>query len=868
MGIIHNTVRKLFTKKQAPTPSEIDALRHDLRKQYHSFRLLLNANNRALEIMAELEQALKGEHPFGMTFVRSRCTAIAVNVFQMIEKLKHLAPNKYGDLSTIFKEIKEHIDQLLTLQTHVADNRLVVPMSAIDKNMSDLVGSKMANLGEVKNNLNLNIPEGFAITTAAYQRFIEHNDLRPEINRRFQTADLEDMESLFTLSAGIQNLISVSQIPQNLENEIMEAWWQTEEKAGFEITAALRSSAMGEDEAGSSFAGMHLSELNVSADYVLDAYKEILASKYSLPAITYRLKKGFKDEDIVMCVGCMVMIDAVAGGVMYTRNPNNVHDDSIFINSAWGLPKAVVDGRVECDLFVVSRDAPPEIVHEDVRTKDKKFVCYPLEGVCRLDLNEEDGAQPSLTHEQIRQLAELAVTIEDHYAVPQDIEWAIDYHGSINILQSRPLRQRESQRLPIPDVLEGQTHEAVIVRKGITASPGAAYGSVFVIRREADILAFPEGGVLVTQQALPRWASLLVRASAVITEQGGVTGHLATVAREFDIPALFGVPRATQKLKTGDPVTIDADSGIVYRGRIESLLSAPAPQANIMDGSPVYELLRQASEFIIPLTLLEPDSPDFKPGNAKTLHDITRFIHEKAVKEMFNFAADEDLSVLSSKQLFYKVPMQWWFLNLDDGFTGDIEGKYVHIDSIASLPMLAYWEGFTAVPWDGPPPMDGKGLMSVFFQSTANTSLVLGRRSGFADRNYFMISRDYCSMNSRLGYHFTTMEALVNERTSENYIGFQFKGGAADIHRRSGRVRLVGEILENCGFTVTVKEDTLKARLEGGEKDYMLKRLKILGYLSLHTRQLDMIMSSPGKVKYYRTKIENDLETLFHISDD
>ncbi len=868
MGIIHNTVRKLFAKKQAPEPSEIDALRHDLRKQYHSFRLLLNANNRALEIMAELEQALKGEQPFGMTFVRSRCTAIAVNVFQMIEKLKHLAPNKYGDLSTIFKEIKEHIDQLLTLQTHVADNRLVVPMSAIDKNMSDLVGSKMANLGEVKNNLNLNIPEGFAITTAAYQRFIEHNDLRPEINRRFQTADLEDMESLFTLSAGIQNLISVSQIPQNLENEIMEAWWQTEEKAGFEITAALRSSAMGEDEAGSSFAGMHLSELNVSADYVLDAYKEILASKYSLPAITYRLKKGFKDEDIVMCVGCMVMIDAVAGGVMYTRNPNNVHDDSIFINSAWGLPKAVVDGRVECDLFVVSRDAPPEIVHEDVRTKDKKFVCYPLEGVCRLDLNEEDGAQPSLTHEQIRQLAELAVTIEDHYAVPQDIEWAIDYHGSINILQSRPLRQRESQRLPIPDVLEGQTHEAVIVRKGITASPGAAYGSVFVIRREADILAFPEGAVLVTQQALPRWASLLVRASAVITEQGGVTGHLATVAREFGIPALFGVPRATQKMATGDPVTIDADSGIVYRGRIESLLSAPAPQANIMEGSPVYELLRQASEFIIPLTLLEPDSPDFKPGNAKTLHDITRFIHEKAVKEMFNFAADEDLSVLSSKQLFYKVPMQWWFLNLDDGFTGEIEGEYVNIESIASLPMLAYWEGFTAVPWEGPPPMDGKGLMSVFFQSTANTSLVLGRRSGFADRNYFMISRDYCSMNSRLGYHFTTMEALVNERTSENYIGFQFKGGAADIHRRSGRVRLVGEILENCGFTVTVKEDTLKARLEAREKDYMLKRLKILGYLSLHTRQLDMIMSSPGKVKYYRNKIETDLETLFHISDD
>ena len=220
--------------------------------------------------------------------------------------------------------------------------------------------------------------------------------------------------------------------------------------AGFEITAALRSSAMGEDEAGSSFAGLHLSELNISAEHVLDAYKEIVASKYSLPAITYRLKKGFKDEDIVMCVGCLVMIDAVAGGVMYSRNPNNVHDDSIFINSAWGLPKAVVDGTVECDLFVVSRNIPPEIVYEDVRTKDRKFVCYPLEGVCRLDLSGDARVQPSITHEQILELAELAIKIEECYAVSQDIEWAIDHDGSINILQCRPLRQRESKGYVFP----------------------------------------------------------------------------------------------------------------------------------------------------------------------------------------------------------------------------------------------------------------------------------------------------------------------------------------------------------------------------------------------------------------------------------
>jgi pyruvate,water dikinase len=517
---------------------------------------------------------------------------------------------------------------------------------------------------------------------------------------------------------------------------------------------------------------------------------------------------------------------------------------------------------VECDLFVVSRNIPPEIVYEDVRTKDRKFVCYPLEGVCRLDLSGDARTQPSITHEQILELAELAIKIEECYADSQDIEWAMDHDGSINILQCRPLRQRESERLRIPDVLKDEAQEAVIVKEGITASPGTAHGYVFVIKRDADILSFPQGAVLVTQQALPRWASLLNRASAVITDQGSVAGHLASVAREFGIPALFGVSGATEKLSPGDLITIDASGGIVYKGRIESLLSAPAPKANIMEGSPVYESLRQVGDIILPLTLLDPDAPNFKPSHARTLHDITRFVHEKAVKEMFNFAAENHFSVWSSKQLFYKVPMQWWFLNLDDGFTGELKGKYVYIENIASAPMLAYWEGFTSIPWDGPPPLDGKGLMSVIFQSTANTSLVLGRQSKFADRNYFMISSDYCNMNSRFGYHFTTMEALVSERTSENYISFQFKGGAADIQRRARRVRFVGEVLEASGFSVTVKEDILKARLEAHEMDYMLKRIKILGHLSLHTRQLDMIMSNPAKVKYYRAKIGNDLDTL------
>ena len=850
--------KSLFLKARKEDDANVEGLRNAFRDRYHHFKLLLNANNEALRIMSEMEEALRGIQPFGMTFVLSRCTTISTNVWQISNNLNQLAPGKYEALYERFKETQLKINPFIRHQAVSKEGPMVIPLQSVNKDLTDLVGTKMANLGELKNRMHLQVKNGFAITVKGYDLFMQYNDLPSEITRRIQATDVKRLDQLFSLCADIQQLIIRAPIPEELESAISEHYHILEREEGKGVKVAMRSSALGEDLSRTSFAGQYRSELNVSAENILQAYKEIIASKYGLPAMTYRLNRGIRDEDASMCVGCMGMVDAICGGVTYSRNPLDF-TNAIVINSVWGLPKSVVDGSAPADLFVISRDEPMEIIQKEIPSKGEKFVCYPDEGVCRLEIRGDESTSPSLNDGQAFELARLAVKLEGYYGVPQDMEWAIQGDGSIVLLQCRPLQQMEEHLARHIKIASEEEPAPVVLRGGVPASPGAASGPVFIVKKDMDALRFPEGGVLVAAQSLPHWATLLNRAAAVITGQGSLVGHLGNVAREFGVPALFGVKGVMDRLKDGDMVTVDAEGMSVYQGRVDSLLKSEGPPKNLMEGSPVYEALKGAAQYIVPLHLLDPDSPDFKPGNCRTLHDITRFSHEKAVHEMFQFGKEHQFPERSSKQLFYKVPMQWWILNLDDGFNDEVEGKYVKLDNVASIPMLAFWDGFVAVPWDGPPAIDGKGFMSVVFRSTRNTALTPGVRSRYADRNYFMISKNYCNLNSRLGYHFSTMEALVSDRVNENYVGFQFKGGAADYERRLKRTHFIKEILEKYDFRVEVREDNLIARVEHHEKEYMKERLQILGYLTLHTRQLDMIMANDSEVRYYKAKIERDI---------
>ncbi|WP_243545242.1 PEP/pyruvate-binding domain-containing protein [Pseudodesulfovibrio tunisiensis] len=854
-------IRKWFSlgrkAEKEKTREELAELKRLFAARYNHFKLLLKANTRTHELIAELEEALRGIRPYGMHYVRALCTRISTAVFQMIRNLDQLAPGKYENLYPRFKDIQQQINPHIQPKQYSGQGALVLRIRDLSRDQADMAGSKMAMLGEAKNKLGLKVPTGFVITAAAYRRFISHGDLKEEVNRLLQATDPDDRAAVFSTSSRVMQLIMSTPMPPELEEAILAAHDILREIEGDDVRVAVRSSALGEDLEGSTFAGQYRSILNVEREALLSAYKEVVASKYSVQATAYRISRGIKDEDVAMCVGCLAMVPAESSGVAYSSSPVHSHDTRVSIHSVWGLPKPVVDGSAETDMFIVSR-SPFSLEEQHIADKAEKFVCDQEKGTCRIEVQNGRRDKPSLTPEQTIEVARNAVAIEEYFGTPQDVEWAITSDNTFTLLQCRPLLLMEEHegQLPHPTDLPEP-----LFRGGSTASPGVGVGPVHVIRKDADAITFPDGGIMVLRQSLPSRAALLSRCSAVVAEQGGIAGHLANVAREFGVPALFGVKGALDGLQNRSIVTVDADSHAVYAGAVEPLLQEK-PVKKLMRGSPVQAALRGAARHIVRLNLLDPDSPDFRPRNCRTFHDIMRFCHEMAVREMFEFGTETDFLQTASRQLICNVPKQFWVLNLDDGISD--EGRQrpdrcVLIEHVESIPMRALWAGMQAVPWEGPPPIHGRGLMSVMFEATMNPNLEPTQSSQFAQKNYFLISRNYCSLQSRFGFHFCGAEALVDERDSENYASFQFKGGAANQERRILRARFVADLLEEFDFRTRVRGDNLAARIEGFEQPIMEHRLKVLGYLITHTRQLDMIMTDTAAVARRRKKFLKDI---------
>ncbi len=852
-----------FSKKRQKKALRDEDDRARFVKKYKAFRQVLKSNNEVLMTMADMQEKARGEFVFDRAYVESSYQNVADGIKRIIDNLNVLGNEKYKDLIIPYQKADEAMRKHLAAKVAIPKTDYVLPLDRLGKETLTSAGGKLAHLGELSNVLSLPVPPGFVVTTYAYQTFVQHNEIQDLLNERISTLDIRNYDELTVRSHEMQALVRNGQIPADLENEILEAYRAMCHELGEDhLKVSVRSSALHEDIMAS-FAGHYGTVLNVPGKDLLSQYKNVLASQFTPRALFYYRDKGFHIEEMAMAVGVLAMIQAKASGIMYSRDPASPGENAVLINAVWGLGAYAVGGEVPTSNYRVSGDNGKKITHQEAEGQEVMLAGRPEGGTKQVPVPNEWLGKPCLMDEQISRLTSYAQRLEAHFGQPQDMEWVMDQAGRLYLLQSRPLRlaspETDEKR---PRVAKGHK---ILLDKGTIACRGVGGGPVCVVEREEDLVNFPEGGVLVVKHTHPEFAPVLQKASAVVSDIGTVLGHLATVAREYNVPAVFGTEKATKVLREGMQVTVDAVYAHVYEGIVEEVLRAEKTD-DAFEASPVLKQLREILQMMTPLNLTDPRSPNFKPTGCKTLHDITRFAHEVSLQAMFDFSKESHFSDRSTKQLVSQVPMQWWIIDLEDGVEEDVKGKKVRPEEIRSIPMRALWEGMTALPWKGPPPVDTKGFLSTVFGATMDPSIdpAVGKR--FVDKNYIIISKHFCNLSSRLGFHFSTTEAFVGDTPNENYVSFIFKGGAADLARRVRRVQFVGQLLEQFDFRTEVKDDSVFARLEGHDQDYLKERLKVLGHIIIHTRQLDMVMFNDAMVNWYYKDMLKGIESFVKIA--
>lgn len=380
----------------------------------------------------------------------------------------------------------------------------------------EFYGGKATNLSLLINK-GFHVPKGLVLTTESFKHFMSQNQLYPKIKEIIQNLNIEDTESLNKISHQIKELILESNIDSCLEEHLMKNFFLKDK-------FSVRSSTTTEDLKEASFAGQFDTYLNVSKDNLIEYIKKCWASLFSSRAIYYRIKKGFHPYNISMAIIIQEMVAAETAGVCFTQDSSN----NLIIESSKGLGENVVSGSVNPDKIVISRG-----------------------------LQKIDGRTELISRKLIEELAKKSLEIEHLFGVPQDIEWAI-YKSDIYFLQTRPLSK------PLPKKSTKIDNFGKLILIGIPASEGIARGKVCIIDNLSEMKKFQLGDILLAKTTSPELVVIMSKASGIITQLGGISSHAAIVSRELGIPCIVGCEDLFGKIKDGDKIIMDGNSGRIY----------------------------------------------------------------------------------------------------------------------------------------------------------------------------------------------------------------------------------------------------------------------------------------------------------------
>jgi len=462
----------------------------------------------------------------------------------------------------------------------------VIPFNQLRNSDVQQVGGKNASLGEMLSQLSaggIRVPDGFATTAEAFRELLRANGLTERIAKRLQHLDIEDVAALEAAGRQIRGWVEESALPPALDRQIREHYQRLTSESGAGATFAVRSSATAEDLPEASFAGQQETFLNVAGiDAVLASVRKVFASLYNDRAIAYRVHHGYAHADVALSAGIqrMVRSDLGAAGVMFTIDTESGFRDVVLITSSFGLGETVVQGSVNPDEFYVHKPMLAAgkfpIVRRSLGSKLVKLQFEDKLGsgrsVRQVDVADDERHRFSLSDEDVIELARIAVSIEQHYGRPMDIEWGKDgLDGRLYVLQARPetVKSRGRSDVQMHYRLK-QTSRVLATGRAIGQKVGV--GPARLVASPSQMERVRPGDVLVTDMTDPNWEPVMKRAAAIVTNRGGRTCHAAIIARELGIPAVVGCGNATSAVTDGAPVTVscaEGDTGNVYEGRLE-----------------------------------------------------------------------------------------------------------------------------------------------------------------------------------------------------------------------------------------------------------------------------------------------------------
>lgn len=827
-----------FWRRQSAPPEAPAEAANRVRARYASFRELLAANHESLELMARLQEDLQHvpprrdviEAPVAATFERVRA---------VVEALGRLTGDPQGTLREALASQRHEIERFAATLQETSAPRLSAWLSEVSAASEPEVGSKASALGEIRNKLGLPVPDGFVLTTEAYRRYCGL-PLWQQIRDATHNLDIGDLQAVRLASEALSRKAAQCVVPRAIEVAIASRA-QTLLKHGGAL--AVRSSAKGEGGART-FAGQFLSVLNVPPPEALDAYRQVVASRFRETALFYRLSTGLLEVDSPMAVLFLLMVPARAAGILYTRDPGDPRSKALWITATRGLGAEIASGRSPADLFEVSRARGHAILSRALVPKEEALVLREGGGVARVPVAAEARRQASVEDPLLRTLAEWGVAVEEHHRTPQDIEWVLGEDGRLWIVQSRPLAHMEAAR--------SRSHARPKVeprlKGGRTVYPGQASGSAFLVEEIQRIAEAPPGAIVFIRKPSPEIVEIFPRIAGLVAEWGNVTGHAASLLREFQVPSVFQMAGAFDRLAAGEPVSLDAVQACVYPGVLWPSGRNEFPLAErygARAGDPIATRL-------LALNLRDPAASNFRPAGCQSAHDVLRYCHEKAIEAMF--AVNDYESGRTSafgRQLRTTLPMHVMVLDLGGGLEAGLsDAGSVAPSEIVSRPFRALWGGIAhpAVSWTRQMPASLGDFASVLSKSLApreDTMRPLGEKS------YLLVADEYLNLNTRLAYHYSLVDSCLCGTPGDNYISFRFAGGGASEQRRRLRARFLETCLLRHGFQVDRRGDLVNAWFRKAPAEQIEERLDMLGRLLACSSQLDMYMTSREMMNWF-----------------